>query len=92
MEENNLIKYTFSDGTLYFEIGDHDCPPSPNNLYLLNNEGKRVWEMGKFCHPEDSAVLVREIDEHTFYFATFFGLYYIIDVPSFSVKEKGITK
>ena len=90
--ESNVITYKFADCTLYFELGIPSAPPPANNLYLINNEGNRIWEMGKFCHPDDSAVLVREIDENTFYFATFFGLYYIIDVPSFEVKEKGITK
>ena len=61
---------------------------APNNLYALDQKGIRIWQMADLCHPNDAAALVRIEDDSHFYFATYFGLSFTVEVPSFDTKKQ----
>lgn len=44
--------------------------------------------MADLCHPNDAATLVRIEDDSHFFFATYFGLAFLVEVPSFNTKKQ----
>lgn len=65
--------------------------PPDNNLFILDAEGKIVWDMSRVLKRPDAAVLMK-VEDGIMYFTTFNGLHFGIDAATLDVTEKQITK
>lgn len=63
-----------------------------NNLFICDSQFHVLWNMKDVVGYDDVCVLLRTVDEKCFYFAIFIGLGFTINIRTFEMIGKVITK
>lgn len=63
-----------------------------NNLFILDAQGREVWNMKDCVGYDDVCVGMHKVEDDSFYFVTFMGLGFTIDLHRFQVLKKQMTK
>ncbi len=79
-----------------WECGDEETDimkiPS-NNLWIEDDEGNRIWDMSEVQKHEDVCTLMNtKKEENILEFTTFIGMTYQIDLESFELLKKFLSK